>query len=104
MRRQFLFAIVLTLCAGVAFMVRSPARRNSFPNLQDNNPVPTGAAFRDGLYLGRLAARRAEEPHISEGRWSNQADRSSFTAGYKRGYDEGIAVRASVVNAHIKRW
>ena len=100
MGRQFLFAIVLTLCAGVAFMVRSPARRNSFPNLQDNNPVQTGAAFRDGLYLGGLAARRGEEPHISEGRWSNQADRTSFTAGYQQGYDEAIAVRAAVNHTH----
>jgi hypothetical protein len=103
MRRLFLFASVITLCAGVAFMVRNPARRDSLPNLHDNNPFWTGAAFRDGLYLGGLAARRGEESHISEGRWSNQADRSSFTAGYEQGYDEGIAVRASVINPTHER-
>ena len=98
MRRLFLFAILLTLCGGVAFVLRSAARQDSFPKLHDNNPVQTRAAFRDGLYLGRLAAQRGEEPHISEGRWSNQADRTLFTAGYAQGYDEGIAVRAAVVN------
>ena len=97
MRRLFLFAIMLTLCAGVAFMVRSAARGDSFPKLQDNNPVQTRAAFRDGLYLGGLAAQRGEEPHISEGRWSSPTDRTLFTAGYQQGYDRGIAVRAAVV-------
>ncbi len=100
MRGLFLFAIVLTLCAGAAFLLRSAPRPESFPNIHDNNPVQTRAAFRDGLYLGGLAARRGEEPHISEGRWSNQADRTSFTAGYQQGYDEAIAVRAAVNHTH----
>jgi len=43
-------------------------------------------AFRDGLYVGKLAAAdgRALLPPI--GRWSNQRDRASFVAGYRRGY------------------
>jgi hypothetical protein len=98
MRKLFLFAIALTLWAGVAFMLPSTARQDSFPKLHDNNPVQTRAAFRDGLYLGGLAAQRGEEPNISEGHWSNPADRTLFTAGYAQGYDEGIAVRAAVVN------
>ena len=97
MRRLFLFAIVLTLCAGVAFVLRSSAVRDPLPDVQNNRPVQTSAAFRDGLYLGGLAARRGEEPHFSEGRWANQVDRSSFKAGYQQGYDEAIAVRAAVV-------
>jgi hypothetical protein len=97
MRKLFLFAIALTLWAGVAFMLPSAAR-HSFPKLHDNNQAQTRAAFRDGLYLGGLAAQRGEEPHVSEGRWSNQADRTLFTAGYAQGYDEGIAVRAAALN------
>ena len=58
----------------------------------------TDGAFRDGLYLGGLAAQRGEEPRIAEGRWSSQSDRASFTAGYQQGYDQLIAVRAAVVN------
>jgi hypothetical protein len=98
MRRLFLVAIVLTLCAGVAFVLRSSAVRDSLPDLQDNRSVQTSAAFRDRLYLGGLAARRGEEPHISEGRWANQVDRSSFKAGYQQGYDEAIAVRGAVID------
>jgi hypothetical protein len=96
MRRLFLFAIVLTLCAGLTFVLRSAVRRGSFPELHDNNPAQARAAFRDGLYLGGLAAKRGEEPHISEGRWSNQEDRALFTAGYQQGYEDVIAVRAAV--------
>jgi hypothetical protein len=96
MRRLFLFAIVLSLGVGVAFTLRSAAGQDSFPNLH-NSPDQTGAAFRDGLYQGELAAERGEEPHISDGRWSNQADRASFTAGYRQGY-EAVAVRAAVVS------
>jgi hypothetical protein len=46
------------------------------------------AAFRDGLYLGRLAhaANRQTLPPI--GRWSTEKDRASFTAGYKQGFAE----------------
>src|SRR5258705_196533 len=83
----FCFSIALTLWAGVAFMLRRAARKDSFPGLHDNNPAQTRAAFRDGLYLGRLAAQSGEEPHISEARGSNQADRILFTAGYAQGYD-----------------
>ena len=97
MRRLFLFAVVLTLCAGVVFVLRNTAHQNSFPEVQDDRPLQTSAAFRDGVYLGALAAKRGEEPHVAEGRWSNQADRISFTAGYQQGYDEAIAVRAAVV-------
>jgi hypothetical protein len=160
MRRLFLATIVLALCAGVAFLLRSPAHQDSFPKLDtklDNSAVQNGAAFRDGfyqgglaakrgnpihiasgrwvteadqagftfgylqayiecfkanhqatmatnaafrdgLYLGGLAAQRGEEPRIAEGRWSSQPDRASFTVGYHQGYDQLIAVRAAAVN------
>ena len=98
MRRLFLFAIVLALCGGIGFMLRNAGRQDSVPIFQDTSPVQTRAAFRDGLYLGGRAAERGEEPHISEGRWSNQADRTLFAAGYQQGYDRGLAVRAAMVN------
>lgn len=46
------------------------------------------AAFRDGLYLGRLAhaANRQQRPPI--GRWSTEKDRASFAAGYRQGFEE----------------
>ncbi len=98
MRRLFLFAIVLALCAGIAFVLRSGPHQDFLPELQDDSPVQTRAAFRDGLYLGGLAAERGEAPHVSEGRWLNHADRTLFAAGYQQGYDRGLAVRAAMVN------
>lgn len=46
------------------------------------------AAFRDGLYLGKLAhaANRPMRPPI--GRWSTEKDRASFAAGYRQGFGE----------------
>lgn len=77
-------------------MLGNAGRQDSLPIFQD--PVQTRAAFRDGLYLGGRAAERGEEPHISEGRWSNWAHRALFAAGYQQGYDRGLAVRAAMVN------
>jgi hypothetical protein len=46
------------------------------------------AAFRDGLYLGKLAhaANRPMRPPI--GRWATEKDRASFAAGYRQGFGE----------------
>lgn len=45
-------------------------------------------AFRDGLYLGKLAAENGQPRRLGVGRWSNEQDRAMFTAGYRRGYSE----------------
>ena len=58
----------------------------------------TNAAFRDGLFLGTLTARRGGEYHAATGRWATDGDRASFTAGYRQGYEEILAVRSSVGN------
>jgi hypothetical protein len=74
---------------------------NSYSNNQTaNNKVAqiTDGAFRDGLYLGRLAAEDGSEPHVAVGRWATAEDRSSFTAGYHRGYSELLASRAELDN------
>lgn len=45
------------------------------------------AAFRDGLYLGRqMGEQRGATPRLVVGRWSNEADRRSFTRGYQLGF------------------
>jgi hypothetical protein len=40
------------------------------------------AAYRDGLYVGKLAAQRGEQRLAPVGRWSGQDDRDAFLAGY----------------------
>lgn len=80
-----------------------PAERNSFaagyergynqnlaPSPEDRISKLTDAAFRDGLYLGKLNASQGRELHIASGRWSRPEDRSSFTAGYQQAYDETL--------------
>jgi hypothetical protein len=58
----------------------------------------TNAAFRDGLFLGTLTAKRGGDYHAATGRWATEEDRASFTAGYRQGYTDRLAVRSSVGN------
>lgn len=51
-----------------------------------NRGQATDSAYRDGVYLGELAARQGENPRIASGRWATQANRQSFAAGYEKGY------------------
>lgn len=44
------------------------------------------AAFRDGLFLGKLDASNRTAQHVSVGRWATDRDRSSFRSGYEAGY------------------
>jgi hypothetical protein len=42
------------------------------------------AAYRDGLYVGKLAAQRGEQRLAPVGRWAMQTDRDAFLAGYEQ--------------------
>ena len=95
-----LYASVIALSIVPMSMLYSDRHHNS-PITNDNAAQITDAAFRDGLYLGRLAAESGREPHVAVGRWSRAEDRSSFTAGYQRGYSEFLARRAALDN-HVR--
>ena len=56
---------------------------------------PTDAAFRDGLFQGRLDAERGRRQHLAIGRWNVDADRRSFVSGYLHAYREMYARVAS---------
>src|ERR1700730_18557228 len=90
MRRLFVFASVVALSVGTASMMRAD-HHNHMPVTNGAVAQITNAAFRDGLYLGRLGAERGAEAHIASGRWTTSEDRSSFTAGYQQGYSDGLA-------------
>jgi hypothetical protein len=47
----------------------------------------TDGAFRDGLYLGKLAAQSGHVQLPAIGRWSTERDRGMFIVGYERGYN-----------------
>jgi hypothetical protein len=90
-----LYASVIAL--SMVSMLYSGRHHNSSA-ANDNAAQITDGAFRDGLYLGRLAAEGGSEPHVAIGRWATAEDRSSFAAGYQRGYNELLASRAELDN------
>ena len=55
------------------------------------------AAYRDGMFHGRLQAQRGQSPRLNTGRWSRDSDRQSFVAGYQQGYthERGQAITVS---------
>jgi hypothetical protein len=99
MKTLSLFTIVIALCLGGAMIQsgRASDRRQSSSVVASH---ATRAPFRDGLYLGKLAADRGGELHISTGRWAAEADRASFTAGFQQGYHDGLVRRAAKANSN----
>ena len=53
------------------------------------------AAYRDGLYLGKLDSERGDDPHVAVGRWSNASHRTAFAEGYSEGYTGGDTARTA---------
>lgn len=94
MKRVSFFCALLALGVGASALhiTRPTAVRETVGNRSE---ISNGA-FRDGLYLGRMAAERGAPAHIGVGRWSSVENRAAFTAGYLRGYSElAVAPKAS---------
>ena len=49
------------------------------------------AAYRDGIFLGKLDAEQGRAAHVSTGRWAQARDRESFGWGYRQAYLEETA-------------
>ncbi len=90
-------AVALALSAS-AFLTHS----SSALNPADNSEVrfADDGAFRDGLYLGKLAAQSHVVQRAAIGRWSNDQDRASFAAGYRLGYEQNKLLQANSLPAH----
>lgn len=86
-------ALAIAVCLGAAATVAS-SRQPALENADGDIRQATEAAFRDGLYLGRLAAQRGQRSHACRGRWSRENDRALFVAGYREGYRGLLAGRA----------
>ena len=84
-----IFAVLSTLGAG---KLTHPAETSSSQINRSNFNLQGNAAFRDGIYQGKLAAARGEREHLSVGRWSDRADREAFVAGYRQSYSRQNAV------------
>jgi hypothetical protein len=95
MKKLSLFTIVIALCLGAAAMIQSGRGSNALQSSTVDASHVTSGPFRDGLYLGKLAAERSGVSHISSGRWATEADRASFAAGFQQGYHDGRVRRTS---------
>ncbi len=83
---QFAKGVILTtLGLLIAIAMRITGSLVSPMQLQ---PPHSSAAFRDGLYVGKIASERGSEPHISVGRWASPEDRTAYAAGYRQGYNQ----------------
>jgi hypothetical protein len=93
MEKIFTLALALGVSLGTTAMLANGGRAAERHEKSDAQPVTDGA-FRDGLYLGRLAAEGGRPLRPQTGRWLTEADRTSFAAGYRRGYS-GVVVSAT---------
>jgi hypothetical protein len=90
MSKLFTYALAIAVCLGTTAMLANN-NRNLNPTTNAEALLAADGAFRDGLYLGKLAAENGQQLRPAIGRWSNEQDRASFLAGYRRGYDESLA-------------
>jgi hypothetical protein len=90
MKTISLFVLALALGVGTASL-RYTDRHNQFSTPAGIAIDTTDGAFRDGLYLGRLAAEAGAEPRVARSRWGSLQDRALFSAGYQEGYSGSLA-------------
>lgn len=87
----YLFLLVLPLgvgTVGLASRANQPRKLKSADASRE-----TDAAYRDGLYLGRLDGQEGRKVRPSVARWNANQDRASFLFGYQEGYREGQSAR-----------
>ena len=85
-KRSVLLIVVVALGSVTAFHSSAswklPVRQSA---------MEVSGAYRDGLYLGRLAAQHGSNRHVPTGRWSTVADRTAFHRGYEEGYNTVVS-------------
>lgn len=91
---SYIYALALVICLGTTAML-AVSNHNVKSNASVETAQTADGAFRDGLYLGKLAAESGQAPRPAIGRWSADQDRSRFAAGYRRGYSESVASAAA---------
>jgi basic membrane lipoprotein Med (substrate-binding protein (PBP1-ABC) superfamily) len=82
--------IVVTVLAATFLLITSTISNMDKIAVTDDYHA-TDAAFQDGTYLGKLAARQAQPANVATSRWATAADRKSFADGYTAAYDEALA-------------
>ena len=98
MKKLSLCIAVLALFAGATARLRND-RPSQLSVVQSEATPDASAAFRDGLYLGKLAARQGGPIRVATGRWATDGNRALFAAGYQLGYHDFLANRAAAIGA-----
>lgn len=82
---MYVFTIIVA-CTAIGMLATVALHRSLVA--AGNVTNDTDAAFRDGLFLGRLDAEQDRKPHLMSGRWNTDADRRLFVAAYLQAYRE----------------
>ena len=90
MDKLFTFALAIAVCVGTTVMLAHGGRASQSSQGKDALLAADGA-FRDGIYLGTLAAESGRQLPAPIGRWASEKDRESFAEGYRRGYGRDTA-------------
>jgi len=85
----------LAILCGAAGLALTTGRLNIRPLRPEIVRFASNAAFRDGLYQGKLDAQHGNKPHIRSARWSADPDRLAFVSGYKLAYQDNQSRRGS---------
>jgi hypothetical protein len=77
----------MIVVAGVALAAAFGFTGQLRPTQKPDPEMATNGAYRDGLYQAKLDEQFGRRAHVRTGRWSSDADRASFLAGYQQGSD-----------------
>jgi hypothetical protein len=86
MKRYAIWIVLLVVCTGAVVMAK---KRGNDTVPQETRQQAESAAYRDGLYLGKMAAERGDAAHVATARWSSDTDRVQFAAGYEQAFGAG---------------
>jgi hypothetical protein len=75
----------MIIAAGVGLLAALGFSGQVRTNQVRSNDAATNGAYRDGLYQAKLDDQFGRKPHVRTGRWTSDADRASFLAGYQQG-------------------
>ncbi len=90
MEKILILALAITVSLGTTAMLANGGYATQ-PSQVANMKLSGDGAFRDGLFVGKFAAKHGRPQNPPIGRWSNERDRASFVDGYHRGYTAALA-------------
>lgn len=90
MKKLSAFVFALVICLATSALLATSGQPAAPGEISEAQFAASGP-YRDGLYVGRLAAEGGKSALPNVGRWTTDQDRSMFANGYRRGYNDSIA-------------